>query len=97
MNLSADECRQALDAITGRLVAFGATGQFWLGRSEFTLSITGVDRPARAAGIAEGEVRAAFVAAWFGSRVWHIVRVDVWERGEWLAEQGLSEDQDEAE
>ncbi|MFI8890523.1 hypothetical protein [Streptomyces paradoxus] len=97
MNLSADECRQALDAITGRLVAFGATGQLLPGRSEFTLSIASVDRPARAASVAEAEVRAAFVSAWFGSRVWRIVRVDVWERAEWLAEQGLSEDQDEAQ
>ncbi|MET9729326.1 hypothetical protein ABZZ79_01285 [Streptomyces sp. NPDC006458] len=97
MNLSANECRQALDAVTGRLLHLGATAQFWPSRSEFTLSITGVDRPTRAAGIAEGEVRAAFVSAWFGSRHIRIVRVDVWERGEWLAEQGLNDDQGDDE
>ncbi|MFF7234150.1 hypothetical protein [Streptomyces sioyaensis] len=87
VNLASEEAREALDRITERLSRFGATGQLSEGVSEFTLSLPAYAIPGASQSAAQ-HVEGAFLGAGYGRR-FHVVRVDAWEREEWLREQGL--------
>ena len=91
INLSNDSERGALDKITERLSRLGATGQLSDGMSEFTLSLPSATAPADTAQRAVEEVASAFYVAGYGQE-FRIVRVDAWDREEWLREKGLDVD-----
>ncbi|MCB5179525.1 hypothetical protein [Streptomyces antimicrobicus] len=77
----------ALDTVTGELVDYGATAQFWPGVSEWTMTVR-VPSLWDVAAHAGQAVRAAYFSAGHGV---HVVRVDAWNVTEWEQARDLSE------
>ncbi|MFF3407510.1 hypothetical protein ACFYW8_15155 [Streptomyces sp. NPDC002742] len=85
-NLAEDSARDALDTVTGDLLEYAATGRFWDGRTEFTMTVQ-VPSLRNVSGVAIRIVLAAFAhAGWSVS----VLRVDTWDVVEWDQAQGVS-------
>lgn len=78
---------EALDAVTGELVEYGATAQFWPDVSEWTLTVR-VPSLWDVAAVAGRAVKAAYEKA---NQKVNVVRVDAWQVAEWEQAKGLSD------
>ncbi|MFD6970594.1 hypothetical protein [Streptomyces sp. NPDC059949] len=78
---------EALDAVTGELVDYGATAQLWPDVSEWTMTVR-VPSLWDVAAYAGRAVRTAYFNAGHGVNV---VRVDAWNVAEWEQAKGLSD------
>ncbi|MFF4652395.1 hypothetical protein [Streptomyces sp. NPDC001380] len=86
-NLSGDSAADALDAVTGDLLRYAPTAQFWDGRTEVTMTVQAPSL-GDVAEMASQAVSAAFTHAGWQTRV---VRVDAWDVTEWDRTHGVSE------
>ncbi len=81
------EADDALDAVTGALVDYGATAQLADGWSEWTMTVR-VPTLFDVGAVAGRTVRAAYAETGWGANV---VRVDAWSVAEWETAKGLTE------
>jgi hypothetical protein len=77
----------ALDAVTGALVDYGATAQLWPDVSEWTMTVR-VPTLYDVAAVAGREVKRAYALVDVDAS---IVRVDAWQVAEWEQAKGLSD------